>query len=246
MSTVDHVLAACGQLRTTWRWLATTATPGNARRNQRQPSPAGIAARNKQAAAERADRHAILTSGRVPTGQTTAPVNVAAIDARTHISNDVDDLAWQMASHLRNRVDVPFRAGQPAYRPNGNNADSRFRAAIDWVSLNAPRVTDGKVLNSAYTRLLDCDRLGQQVTGNTRQRRHLAAECAACGRRSLEWDTGSDDPLEWFITCSNPRCTCAGRDCPCKVPERVAGSRHIWIEAGWERLASHLDQRDSA
>ena len=243
MSTQDHLVAACGALRTAWATLSLARLPGRTRRVQRHLGDAGQARLDRQAAAERADRHAVLTSGRVPSGASAAPVNVAVVDARVTISGEVDSLAWELASHLRNRK---YEGLARTYRPNGATNDTLFATAVDWISLNAANsIYDHKVLNDAYNRLLAAEELARNVSGNGPDLRRLAAECPACGRRSLVWDTSSTDYREWSIACSSPKCRCDGRDCTCKLPDRQPGMTHLWLEAGWERFAEQLSQREA-
>lgn len=236
MSTVDHVIAACGSLRTAWGWLATASTPGRGRRNQRALSESAKAKRDNQARAERADRHALLTSGRVPTGQTSAPVNLTAVMAREQIAQEVDSTAWRMASAMRN---LKFTT---SYRPNGANADARFRTGLDWISTNAPRLTDRTLINETYEGLSAADTLARNVIGEGTDRRRLAAECPACGRRSLAWDCSSDRYEEWHVLCTSDTCRCQGLDCTCKIPDRQHGMTHVWLESAWNMLARQLEE----
>jgi hypothetical protein len=248
VSTTDHLLAQCGQLRAAWGWLAEAVIPGRSRRNQRALTESATAKRDQQAQAERNDRAKLLAAGKLLAGNSSSPANLSAVDARDKIANKVDDAAWQLASHLRGRVQPPYRAGQPAYRPDGRSADHRFKAAVDWVSLNAARLTpdDQAAINHTYRELVDATTLATSTAGCGPDRRPLAAECPACGRRALRWDCSSSEPVEWHILCTNPRCRCAGRDCPCKLPERQPGMTHLWLEAGWERFAEQLTAKETA
>lgn len=235
MSTVDHVVAACGQLRASWGWLKEATLPGPTRRHQRLLGDAARRQMDRQAAAERADRHSLLTSGKVPTGGTPAPTNISAIDARARIATDVDALAWQLASHLR-----------IAHRPHGATADTTVATALDWISINVVKVEDHQQLTDAYGQLLAAVDLAQAVAGAGPQRRPLAAECPACAHRSLSWDTSSPNFREWHVSCGNRRCRCTGIACPCKLPERRPGMSHVWLERTWERLAEILNARKDA
>lgn len=247
MSTVDHILAGCGRLRVAWNWLGEATIPGRTRHRQRHLSDTARTQLDRQAAAERTDRHALLTSGRIPTGATTAPTNINALDAREKVASDIDHAAWVLASQLRDRVLPPYRAGQPAYRPDGRSTDRRFRTAIDWISLNAPRLQDSDrdTINTTYRALVDADTHARAVAGAGPDNRRLAAECPACGRRALVWNTDSTDHREWHVTCVTPRCRCSGRDCRCKLPDRQPGMVHLWLEAGWERFAEQMQHQEA-
>lgn len=240
MSTSDHIVAAVGQLRSAWAWLAEATVPGPARRRQRLLGDAARRQLDRQAAAERADRHALLTSGKVPSGNTTAPTSVSAIDARARIAESVDSLAWQMASHLRT---AKYSAH---YRPDGRTADTLFITALNWITVNALNVSNHAFLTEAYEQLLGDVDLARAVAGAGPERRPFAAECPACGRRSLSWDCTSPDYREWSVQCGNKGCRCRGVDCACKLPERRPGMVHLWLEAGWERFAEQLRARETA
>lgn len=240
MSTADHIIAAVGQLRSSWSWLKEATVPGPTRRQQHHLTGAARRQLDREASAERADRHALLVSKRVPTGHTPAPTNVSAIDARARIAESVDSLAWQMASHLRTRK------YQASYRPDGRTADTTVTAALDWITINVVNVDDHDFLTEAYECLIGDVQLAQVVSGTGPPRRPFAAECPACGRRSLTWDCSSPDYREWSVQCGNGRCRCSGVDCPCKLPERRPGMVHLWLEAGWERFAEQLRVREAS
>jgi hypothetical protein len=239
VSTVDHIVAACGSLRASWGWLAAATAPGRVRRNQRPLSAEARTRQDKQAAAERNERHRVLTSGHVPSGNTKAPANLAAIDVRGRIAEDVDHAAWLMASAMRNDRYAAH------YRPAGANADTRLQGAVDWISTNAPRLTSQPVIDSTYKTLTDADRLARNVVGEGPAGRPFAAECPACGRRSLVWDMGSIDYREWHVRCTNEQCRCDGRDCNCRIAGRVPGSPHVWLESAWNRLADQLNAKET-
>lgn len=244
MSTVDHIVSQCGQLRTVWGWLTEAVTPGRTRRNQPALTETAKAKRDQQTRTERTDRAKLLTAGKLLAGNTSAPVNVAAVDAREKITNQVDDTAWTLASHLRNRVQPPYRAGQPAYRPDGRSTDHRLTTAIDWISHNAARLetSDQTLINSTYRTLVDATTLALTITGNGPDRRPLAAECPACSRRSLAWDCSSSEHREWHVLCTSKTCRCRGRDCTCKMPHRQPGMAHLWLENMWNALAQQLKE----
>jgi len=59
--------------------------------------------------------------------------------------------------------------------------------------------------------------------------------CPACRTRLVRVQTSAPDPRHWTAVCTNPACWClgpgdpaAGDACPCTMPVRVAGERHIW------------------
>lgn len=242
MSTVDHLLAECGRLRTAWTWLTEATIPGRTRRHQRVTSDATKAARAKQATAERNDRAKLLTAGKLLVGNQHAPTNINALDAREKIATDVDHTAWVMASNMRNRGYNDLR--QHSYRPDGRNTDHRFRGAVDWISLNAPRLQDGDqtTIDDTYRSLVDATTLATNIAGAGNDRRPLAAHCPACNRRTLAWDTSSTDHREWHVLCTAPTCRCQGHDCSCRKPDRLPGMTHLWTEASWERLAQQLEE----
>lgn len=236
MSSTDHIIAACGRLRVAWGWLATAATPGRGRRNQRILSERAIEKRNQHARAERADRHAILVSGKVPTGATTVPADLTVLEAREEIAREVDHttsvMGWQMRRNGYNTN----------YRPDRSSTDARFKSGIDWISMNAPRLHDQRLINDVYKGLNSAETLARNVLGEGPDQRRLAAECPACERRTLAWDTSSDRYEEWHIACTAPTCRCQGRDCACKMPERQHGATHVWLESAWNRLAQQLEE----
>lgn len=240
MSTTDHVIAMAGEVRTAFGWLREALTPGNARRNQRTLSPAAQRQRNEQAATDRRERAKLLTGGKMLTGSDKAPADVGVIDARDRVATDVDHVAWVMSSSMRNDL---YAAD---YRPDGRSTDQRFTNAVDWISLNAPRLTNRNTINEAYTGLSAANKYARSVAGGYKPGGRLAAECPACNRRSLEWDCTSTDSREWHVTCVNERCTCTGRDCPCNLPDRQAGMSHLWLEAGWERFAGQLSTKEAS
>lgn len=241
MSTIDHVVAECGRLRTAWTWLTEATIPGRARRNQRVTTERAKAARDKQAAAERNDRAKLLIAGKLLAGNQHAPANINALDAREKIAADIDHTAWVMTSNMRQRGYNNLR--QSAYRPDGRTTDHRFRNAVDWISLNAPRLQDDQpIVNSTYRSLVDATTLATAVSGAGADRRHLAALCPACGMRSLAWDCTSPDYREWHVLCTAPTCRCQGRDCGCHKPDRTPGMTHVWLESSWARLAEQLEE----
>jgi hypothetical protein len=243
LSTIDHLIAQAGQLRAAWGWLAEATIPGRARRNQRVMSESATAKRDRQAAAERADRHKLLGNGKLVTGHNGAPANVNAIDAKEKISADVDHTAWVMASAMRDRGYNDLR--QSAYRPGIRNSDDRFRTGIDWISMNAPRLQedDRDTVNTAYRSLVDATNLATAVSGCGPTRAPMASECPACGRRSLARDVSSERYEEWHVVCTNPKCRCSGRSCGCNQPDRQFGNPHVWLESSWNRLAQQLEER---
>lgn len=235
MSTVDHVTAALGRLRAAWGWLQEATVPGPTRRHQRQMGE--IAKRNldRQAAAERADRHALLTSKRVPTGHTRAPSNISALDARARIAGDLDALAWLMASRLRT-----------PYRPHGATADTTAAMALDWIADNVAKVDDHRLLVGVYEQLVIDTEFAKAVAGAGAQRRPFAAECPACGRRSLFWDVSSPHETEHHVACGHRRCRCSGMACPCRLPDRRPGMDHVWLQRSWLTLAAILNQGEAS
>jgi hypothetical protein len=241
LSTIDHLIAQAGQLRAAWGWLAEATIPGRARRNQRVMSESATAKRDRQAAAERADRHKLLGAGKLVTGHNGAPANINAIDARSRIADDVDAAAWTMASAMRNRKYTTN------YRPDGRSADHRFKTGLDWISLNAPRLQDSDrdTINATHRALVDATTLATVASGCGPNRAPLAAECLACGRRSLAKDTSSELYQEWHVVCTNPKCRCSGRSCGCNQPDRQFGNSHVWLESSWSRLAAQLNQEAS-
>jgi hypothetical protein len=242
VSTVDHLLAQCGQLRTAWGWLAEATIPGRARRNQRALTESATAKRDQQAAAERADRQKLLGNGKLVTGHNGAPADVNAIDARDTIAKDVNHTALAMAWHMRGRK---YKVD---YRPLNGDVDHRFRNDLNWISTNAPRLQDGDQanINTTHRALVDATNLATAVSGCGPNRAPMAAECLACGRRSLARDTSSERYEEWHVVCTNTKCRCSGRSCGCNQPDRKFGDPHIWIEASWERLAQQISSKEAS
>lgn len=239
MSTANHVVAAVGQMRSAWVWLKEATIPGPTRRHQRLLGDTAKRELDRQAAAERADRHSLLVSKRVPTGPTPAPTSVSAVDARAQIAEDLDALAWQVASHLR------ANQNQRTYRPHGETADTAVKAALDFISACAVDVASFDLLTEMFERLIKDVDLAHATAGAAPQRRPLAAECPACGRRSLAWDTSSPQYREWSVSCTSRRCSCAGRECSCRLPDRRPHMSHVWLEASWEQLATQLNAREA-
>lgn len=236
MTTTDHVLAACGSLRTAWGWLATSTTPGRARRNQKQLNERQIARRNERAAEERVGKVVLVNAGTI-VGGGQPPADLAAIDARTRIAADID----QLAAELSLAVATIHRVG--AHYTDTSSTDARFLAAVVWVSRCAGWIVDVHLADDAYQRLTAADRLARAITGDLTLTRRLAASCPSCGRRSLAWDTSSPEPAEWFVACTSDACRCRGRDCMCKLPDRHPGMTHLWLAASWNRLARQLEER---
>lgn len=238
MSTTAHVVVAAGRLRVAWGWLATTATPSTARRNQRTLSRSAMVKRNERAVEERADRPHLTNAGRI-VGGGRAPTNLAAVEARTRIVSLVEDAAGEITL----RISTTGNAGS-GYRPVGITTNERFTGALNWVSVNAKRVTDQPILDNAHRLLTEADRIARTVVGDGPDRQRFAASCPACGRRNLYWDTSSPDDSEHHVGCSNPRCSCRGRDCACKASDRQHGMRHLWLAPDWNALAQRLKETE--
>jgi hypothetical protein len=200
---------------------------------------AAVVRRNQQAAAERADRGKLLNAGKLLVGNTHTPANVGAIEARTLIAAEVDDIACEMTLRISTVTNVR------GYRPDTSDADRKFTGAIDWVSLNVQHVTDPPILNSAYERLVRCDDIATTAAGAGHQRRPMAAECPSCGRRSLSWSDPAANEREASVQCTSPRCKCQGIDCRCGLPGRVPGMPHVWVQTRWEQLAARLNKQEA-
>jgi hypothetical protein len=237
VTTQDHVVAVAGMVRVSWGWLKAALEPGNARRvNQRALTPASVARRNERATQERADRPHLAGGGKLVAGNVHAGASVSAIDARSHIAAEVDDIASEMTLRVSTVRNIR------AYRPDATNVDTRFTGALDWVSRNVQHVTDPPILNSAYNRLTGCDRLASATAGAVHQRQPLASECPACGQRSLAWGEPTPDEREASVRCLNPACRCRGVACECGLPGRLPDMAHVWIQARWEMLAAKLKE----
>lgn len=233
MSTVDNVIAVCGQLRQAWRWLSTT--PGRTTRNQRVLSDRAVKARNQRVVAERADRPALVNAVKI-VGGGQPPADLAVIDARTRIIGTVEDVAGEMTLRVATVRNVR------AYRPDRTNTDRRFHHGLDWVSANVQHITDRPILANAHTQLAEANMLARQVAGEGPDLLRLGHECPCCNRRTLYWDTGSVEPREHHIRCTAPACVCTGVDCPCRLPGRVAGMRHAWLSGRWADMAAGFEE----
>ncbi|MET0416413.1 MAG: hypothetical protein ABW022_10370, partial [Actinoplanes sp.] len=164
------------------------------------------------------------------------PTNLNTIDTQARIVSTVEDVAGELT--LRVSTVRPI----PGYRPANGGSHQRFTGAIDWVSANVKHVTDPPILDNAYRQLADCNTLARNVAGDGPDLQRLAHECPCCNRRGLVWDRGSNDSSEHHVRCTTPACTCTGVDCPCKLPGRIAGMRHAWIEARWNTLADQIKE----
>lgn len=246
MSTADHVAAACGKLRASWAWLADALEVGNGRRDQRIITDAGRAQRDRQAAAERADRAKLLGTGKLLGGTTRTPVNVNAVDARTVIAEEADAVGWSLADQLRGWVQIPYRQRGIPYRPDGRTADATVLGALDYVAANVQHVTDAAWLGGAYERLVRCDDLATSTAGAGHQRAPMGVECPVCDRRALVWGEPTPTQAEAFVECVSPKCRCTGVDCPCKLPGRIPGMVHLWTQPRWATLADQLSKQAAA
>lgn len=237
MSSVSHLIAACGRLRSAWNDLRTALRPGNQRRSTQATTDAQQKARNQRATQERTDRPHLSNAGKI-VGGGQPPVNLTALDACTRIIDLVEDVAGEMTL----RISTIGRNAR-AYRPDRTDTNSRFLSAVDWVSANAQALTDPPIIDTACRTLDAATQIARIVLGEGPDRRRLASECLSCGRRSLYWDTSSPDHREWHVACDNTACRCRGRDCACKMPERQPGATHVWLESSWNGLADQLKER---
>lgn len=237
--TPDLVLAAVGQLRVSWGWLRTALEPSKARRNERVITDAGRARQNQRAAEERAHRGDLLDRGKPISSNQHSPANVTVLDARITVSEEVDALGWSLADKLR-------RSGRPVYRPSGATADTLVKSGLDYISANAQHVTDARWLNTAHQRLTHCDQLAARAVGADHQRRPMSSPCPVCDERLLAWSEPTEQQREAFVACGNQKCQCTGPECPCALPDRTAGTRHLWVEARWNQLAEQINPKETA
>lgn len=236
--TPDAIRWNVGQLRTAWGWIADSTMPGRRRPVHRDLSAAARANLNRLAAAERADRHATLRSGAIPTGTTPAPTNVAALDARTAIIEELTDLCWHASSATRQTFWYSFR-------PYGRSDAQRALVCLDYLTATAGTLPDTDVAD-IDSRLSSLVGYAHTHAGDRPPRTRISGECPACGRRSLEADVASPDYREWTILCVRRACRCDGRECACGLPQRHPGMGHIWGERLWDHLGQQLADKEAA
>lgn len=242
MSSIDHVISECGRLRAAWTWLTETRIPGRARRNQRALTESAKQKRDRRAREDRNDRPHLFNAGKI-VGGGQPPANLNAIEAQRQIADNIQDIAHEISL----RVATTGPTGT-SYRPDPTNTNTRFTGALNWISLNIIRLSpdDRPILNTAYRTLTASANLAEYIAGCGPDLRPLAAECPACGYRTLCWDCTSPEPAEWSVRCTNPNCRCRGRNCPCQHPDRQPRTPHVWLESSWDLLAARLNGKTPA
>lgn len=232
--------AALARVRASWTYLASSLQHGPTTRGEHALSPAQLGQQHRQAREERADRHAILASGRIPTGPVSAPLRVAILDAQVLTLGTVCDAAWACSSALRCRLPVGSHGPGLTWQPYGDDQE-RFAGAAGYLAIALRHVTP-RLGEQLADQLAQVDQLARNVAGVGQDRRPLKAECPACGRRSLEADVSSQDQAEWTVACRRD-CRCQGVSCGCGLPLRYPRMRHIWPRKRFDELAVRLDRK---
>lgn len=238
-----HAVAALWSLRAASRYLdahreaaaytAATPTPSPVR----QRSLRALGAFDTLLRQERAERAAAAAAGLKPSAGLRAPISPGLLDAAANVAQATAD-ARTLLGHVHRT--------QPLHGPWPAAPDPWGRLALDLV--DAPPGVAAEL-----TRLLDAaDRHARTLCQVGPDWLPLATgpRCPTCGERRLRLQASAPEWRWRTVTCTNPACLCtgpgqpgAGDACPCTMPERAVGVRHIWWETDAPTAATEHERR---
>lgn len=191
--------------------------------NTRPRSLAQLAEHDALLRDERPDRHA-LAGAKMATGP--APVAPGLLDLDRDIRAVLADVAALLAHVHRN--------GPMAYSGHWD----RPTIAGRWLWLTAATsVAPPGVAREIQALVEPVDGRARSIAGRGPDRipAALSPRCPACRLRLMQFQTSAPQWSAWTLVCGNTSCWClgdgqdgAGDGCPCDMPVRAAGVRHIW------------------
>jgi hypothetical protein len=235
-------VAALWSLRAASRYLDahreaaayTAATPAPA--PVRQRSLGALGAWDTLLRQERAERAAAAAAGLKPSAGLRAPVSPALLDLHQEIASALTD-ATILIAHVHRRH--PLLAWSVEWH-TVIRAVFHIRRDPRWTYLSVALPATPAAIAAVVARQLS--RVDTRIrtlcqVGPDQVPIAAAPRCPACGERRLRLQVSSPDPARWTVVCTHPDCLCrgpgqpgAGDACPCTMPERATGVRHIWWE----------------
>lgn len=225
---VLHALAALWSLQRARAYLAEHRETIVIRRPQLGPartrprSLAQLAAHDTLLRTERPDRYA-LAGAKMATGP--APVAPGLLDLDLDIRQVLVDVHELLAHvHRTHRL--------MSHSPHWDLHAGRWTWLVAACSTAPPGVAQEI---RALVEPVDGRARAIAGVGPDRASHPDNPRCPACRCRLVRVQTSAPDPHHWTAICTTPTCWClgpgdpAGGDgCPCTMPVRVAGERHIW------------------
>lgn len=233
-----HAIAALWSLRAARYHLAAYREAAVIRRPQlgpptsRRRTLAQLRAHDELLRAERADIAAAVDTR--PVGGSPAPIAPGLIDLEVEVAaaltGATDLVAYVHRGH-------PVLHWSPDWRAVLVDV---FRIHRDprWTYLSVALPATPPGIAAEVAALLEhADARVRAVCGLGPDHTRPAApvDCPACQERRLRIQSSAPTRGRWTVVCTNGRCRClgvgdptAGDGCPCRMPVRVAGVRHIW------------------
>ncbi|WP_214322069.1 hypothetical protein [Nonomuraea sediminis] len=196
--------------------------PSHVRRrwNQRELSPEQRIHMDAQAALDRKAKEINLALGIKALGSAPAPLNIAALDARDHITAAVAELEAAVCDRLAIiQLEYPTTAERISRIINLLDRIAAWEDLAEHVQQEA----------------LDLRRRARLPLGDIEPVVRLTARCLYCGSVSLRafLERGT-------VVCANIACRCDDQDCPCSWEQP---QRHIWPFDRWPWLAANLTEQ---
>lgn len=220
--TGDRIYESLSELRDRIPRLNDALASGTRRRWTQRDLPPEL--RRRQDHQAREDRNAKDTNARrglYGVGDSRAPINLSALDARDAIRKSVPDLERAVCEWLGL---TPLDRAEPTQRI------TRIIGLLRRIE-TYPELTE--YVDTEAARL---NRWARSALGEAEPVHRLNARCPVCQAMSLRAFTERE-----LIVCVNDSCVCDDPDCGCApIPPRRP-RRHRWHRKQWEILAQILD-----
>lgn len=236
-----HAAAALWSLRAAIRYLAHHRDAVLIRRPQLGPTSsrprtlAELAAHDRVLSAERADMKAGSRLGLKPIGQDApAPIAPGLVDLDQDIAMALSDATELVAYVHRDHPLLHWSRTWAAVIRNVFQVSQDYR----WTYLSVALPGTPAGVAAEVAQLLDAADVRVRAVCGLQPDQWvlpLSPPCPTCRERLLRVQTSAPDSRRWTIVCRNDGCRClgdgqtrAGDGCPCGMPIRAAGVRHIW------------------